>query len=298
MRRAKLAGFVRDNVIDGLRLDRGEEFLPSTADDVWADGRNGREVHNEYPRLQAELHRSALADVRGDDTVLWSRPGWTGTQAFAVFGGGDYPGSTIFGNGPGTDLGLRAAIIAQQRAAFMGYPIWGSDGGGNYEFKQRDVFARWIEYAAFSGIMVIGGTGDHAPWRMPTEPSHDDEMIGIYRRYTRLRERMLPYLTAAAREAGASGAPIVRPMPFLDRDDPRLGDRWDQYGFGPDLMVAPVWRNGERARSVYFPAGSWRSLWDERQRFSGPATVLVEAPLDTIPVFIRGDAATPFRAND
>ena len=58
-------------------------------------------------------------------------------------------------------------------------------------------------------------------------------------------------------------------------------------------MVAPVWRTGERAREVYLPAGSWRSLWDESQRFEGPLTVTVAAPLDTIPVFVHGNAAAP-----
>jgi alpha-glucosidase (family GH31 glycosyl hydrolase) len=118
-------------------------------------------------------------------------------------------------------------------------------------------------------------------------------MIDIYRRYTRLRETLVPYIVGAAREAGASGLPIVRPLAFLDREDPLLLDRWDQYLFGPDLLVAPLWRVGERDREVYFPRGRWRSLWDESVEYQGPATVTLDVPLDTIPVFIRGDAPSP-----
>jgi alpha-glucosidase (family GH31 glycosyl hydrolase) len=175
----------------------------------------------------------------------------------------------------------------------MGFPVWGSDTGGYYEFKDRDVFARWIELSCFSGIMEIGGVGNHAPWDMPTEPSFDMEMIEIYRRYTSLREQLLPYIVDAAAQAGESGLPIVRPLSFLDRNDPELQDRWDEYLFGPDLLVAPIWRVGQRSREVYFPAGSWRSLWDESMRFEGPTTVELEAPLATILVFIRGDAPSP-----
>jgi alpha-D-xyloside xylohydrolase len=291
--RDKVAAFLRRWGIQGIKLDRGEEHIPSEASDVWADGRSGREVRNDYPTLQAKIHHDALASVYPDgDFVLFSRPGYSGTQRWSIFWGGDIPGSEALGTGPGTDLGLRSAIISQQRAAFMGIPIWGSDVGGYYEFKDREVFARWIEFGTFSGIMEIGGVGTHAPWDMRTEPRHDDEMIDIYRRYVRLRHTLQPYVVAAAREASA-GMPIVRPMPFADRKDRRLGDRWDQYLFGPDLLVAPVWRVGQRSREVYLPRGRWRSFWDRSRRLRGRRTITVDVPLDSIPVFVREGAEVP-----
>jgi alpha-D-xyloside xylohydrolase len=289
----KVRAFVAASGVDGIKLDRGEEHIPSAATDVWADGRTGREVRNDYPGLQTKIHHDALAAARGADFLLWSRPGYTGTQQWSIFWGGDIPGSEGFGAGPGTDLGLRSAIISQQRAAFMGFPIWGSDTGGYYEFKNREVFARWLEFSAFSGLMEVGGKGNRAPWDMPTEPRVDGEMIEIYRRYTRLRVTLHDYIVAAARDAGQSGLPIVRPMVFLDRKDRRLGDRWDQYMFGPDLMVAPVWKVGERSRRVYFPRGTWHGYWNRAESVRGPATRTVAAPLDTIPVYVRGDAAVP-----
>ena len=291
--RDRVRDFFRDNGIRGVKLDRGEEHIPSEASDVWADGRNGREVRNDYPTLQAKIHHDAITEAFPGDSLVLTRSAYTGTQQWAIVWGGDITGSERFGNGPGTDLGLRSAIISQQRAAFLGYPIWGSDTGGYYEFKDRDVFARWIEFSAFSGIMEIGGVGTHAPWDMPTEPAYDEEMIAIYRRYTTFRERLQPYLVAAARDAAATGLPLVRPLVFDWPDDPAVGDLWDEYLLGPDLLVAPVWRTGQRAREVYLPAGSWRSLWDESQRHEGPVTLTVDAPLDTIPVFVRGDAPAP-----
>src|SRR5262245_23468479 len=290
--RDKVAAFVRTYGIQGIKLDRGEEHIPSEATDVWADGRTGREVRNDYPTLQAKIHHDALASVFGDDFVLFSRPAYSGTQHWSTFWGGDIPGSENFGSGGGTDLGLRSAIISQQRAAFMGIPIWGSDTGGYYEFKDREVFARWIEFSAFSGFMEIGGHGTHAPWNMDTTPAYDTEMIDIYRRYTRLRVTLQPYIVAAAAEA-SSGMPIVRPMPFADRKDRKLGDLWDQYLFGPDLLVAPVWKVGQRSRTVYLPRGRWRSYWDPSKVLKGKRTITVDVPLDTIPVFVRAGADVP-----
>jgi alpha-glucosidase (family GH31 glycosyl hydrolase) len=160
------------------------------------------------------------------------------------------------------------------------------------EFKDREVFARWLAFSCLSGLMEIGGVGRHAPWDMPTEPAYDQEMIDIYRKYTVLRETLLPYVVAAAAEA-STGVPIVRPMTFENRKDKRLRDRWDQYLFGPDLLVAPVWRVGQRSREVYLPKGRWRSYWDPSQVWKGRRTITVEAPLDHIPVFVRDGTQVP-----
>ena len=73
----------------------------------------------------------------------------------------------------------------------------------------------------------------------------------------------------------------------------KLADRWDQYLFGPDLLVAPVWKSGMRQRSVYLPRGTWRSYWDRSEVVRGPRTVKVDVPLDAIPVFVRAGADVP-----
>jgi alpha-D-xyloside xylohydrolase len=289
----KLHDFIATQGLDGIKLDRGEEFIPSAATDIWHDGRNGREVRNDYPVIQAQIHHDALQSVRGDDFLLATRSAYTGTQHYAIVWGGDIPGSTQFGVGAGTDLGLRSAIISQQRAAFMGFPIWGSDTGGYYEFKNREVFARWIEFSAFAGIMEIGGKGQRAPWDMATDPSYDQEMIDIYRRYTQLRVTLHDYIVTAARQAGETALPIARPLVFAYRDDANVKDRWDEYLFGPDLLVAPVWKVGQRSRDVYFPTGTWRDYWNRSQSYTGPGSVTIDVPLDIIPVFVRGDAQVP-----
>ena len=50
--------------------------------------------------------------------IVAARAAYAGAQSWGVVWGGDAPGSTALGAGPGTDLGLRGAIIMQQRAAF------------------------------------------------------------------------------------------------------------------------------------------------------------------------------------
>ncbi len=143
--------------------------------------------------------------------------------------------------------------------------------------------------------MEIGGKGSHAPWNMPTEPAYDAEMIAIYRRYVQLHHDLIPYTMRHAAEAARSGLPIARPLVFAWPDDANVRDRWDEYLYGDDLLVAPLWQNGARARDVYLPAGDWEDFWDRSRTFTGPLTITVDAPLDVIPVFVRAGAAVPGR---
>jgi alpha-D-xyloside xylohydrolase len=156
------------------------------------------------------------------------RTGYAGSQRYGIFWGGDTPGRNNFGTSVPTDLGLRSAILSLARVAFMGFPIWGTDTGGYYQFGQRDVFARWLEFGAVCPLMEIGGGnqggGQHAPWDMPTQPHDDTEMIDIYRRYVTLHHELVPLLYSLALEAGASGRPLARPLVFDLPSDPAVGE--------------------------------------------------------------------------
>jgi alpha-glucosidase (family GH31 glycosyl hydrolase) len=289
--RGKLEAFMRRSGIDGWKLDRGDEYNPSHPDDIYHDGRSGLVVHNDYPRMYVENFHAAARAVRGDDFVLKARPAYTGTTQWSIVYGGDIPGAVGLFRKQATDKGLRSAIIGMQRTAFMGYPVWGSDTGGYEGFRERELFARWLAFSAFCPLMEIGGVGPHEPWAMPTEPRFDEEMIAIYRRYTWLHARLRDYTYALSRRAHETGDPIVHPLVFDWPDDPQLRDLWDEYMYGPSLLVAPVWEHGRREREVYLPAGEWIDLWDPMRKFTGPSRVTVAAPLDRIPVFVKADAA-------
>jgi alpha-glucosidase (family GH31 glycosyl hydrolase) len=289
--RGKLEAFMRQSGIDGWKLDRADEYNPSHPEDIYHDGRNGLVVHNDYPRMYVKNFYDAARAVRGDDFVLKARPAYTGTTQWSIVYGGDIPGAVGLFRKKATDNGLRSAIIGMQRTAFMGYPVWGSDTGGYEHFRERELFARWLAFSAFCPLMEIGGVGPHEPWAMPTEPRRDEEMIAIYRRYTWLHARLQHYTYELSKRAHATGNPIVHPLVFDWPDDPRVKDMWDQYMYGPSLLVAPVWEHGRRARDVYLPAGEWSDLWDASRRFTGPVQIAVDVPLDRIPVYVKADAA-------
>jgi alpha-D-xyloside xylohydrolase len=280
-------------LVDGFFVDRSEEIVPSDPDDVYRDGRNGRQIHNTYPvLLQRAVHR-AVTDARRSRGWAIARAAYTGTARYSMTWGGDThsrEGVLIPeqpDTGPSTDLGLRSVLISIQRCAFMGLPYWGSDIGGYSDFGDREVFARWIEVGALSPLMRFHGKGTDAPWDMPTEPRVDQEMIDIYRRYVVLHHALAGYQRRLARDAHRRGAPLVRPLVFNYPEDPTVADRWDQWLLGDDLLVAPVWQSGARSRAVYLPKGKWVDFWDRARVVEGPVEVTEDAPLGELPLFVK-----------
>ncbi|MEF3310066.1 glycoside hydrolase family 31 protein [Paenibacillus sp. GYB004] len=71
----------------------------------------------------------------------------------------------------------------------------------------------------------------------------------MFRKYARLRYRLLPYVYATAHVAARTGMPIARAMPLMFPDDPHCGELLQQYMLGPFLLVAVF------TDRVYLPAG-------------------------------------------
>lgn len=279
--------------VDGFFIDRTEEIVPSEADDVFADGRNGRQLHNAYPLLLQEIVRRALDDTRGAKGWAIARAAYTGSAQYTMTWGGDTRSREGIAlpeqpdGGASTDLGLRSVLVSLQRSAFLGLPFWGSDIGGYSNFGDREVFARWIQVGAASPLMRFHGKGTDAPWDMPTEPNFDQEVLDIYRTYVLFHHALQPYLVQLSKEAGKNGAPVARPLVYDYPDDPAVSDRWDEWLLGDDLLVAPVWQTGARSRAVYLPKGKWIDFWDRSQVLDGGREIDVDAPLDRLPLYLR-----------
>ena len=107
--------------------------------------------------------------------------------------------------------------------------------------------------------------------------------------------RLLPYLYGLFREAERSGAPVWRPLFYEFPRDERAAEIEDQVMLGPSLLLAPVLDRGARERSAYLPEGSWFD-WHDGARYSGPRRVRVPAPLERMPLFVRGGAVLPTRS--
>lgn len=277
--------------IAGFKLDRGDEDVPDGLlfSGSYSDGTSYREGHNAYPLWFVRAAHGALPDPA--DSLLLVRAGWVGTSTYAIAWGGD-PASN--------EWGLRNSVLALQRAAAMGFPIWGSDTGGYTGRPSREVLARWLGFSAFCPLMEVGPTANLAPWSWAPDgtparvdaqgyrfaPTYDEELVAIWILYARLHDDLRAYTYAQAVAAHERGTPIVRPLVFVHPDRPEYVDLWETYLYGPDLLVRPVWERGARSVTVHIPPREWRDLWTG-ETWEGPRTIAVEAPLHVIPAYVR-----------
>ncbi len=138
--------------------------------------------------------------------------------------------------------------------------------------------------------MEILSQANTQPWDWD-KSTGGTQALDVYRKFAVLHMSLFPYRYAAAQESAKTGMPIMRALPLVYQDDARARVAKDEYLFGPDLLVAPVVDENTR-RPVYLPAGEWVDYWTGAQT-TGGKVVLVDAPVDRIPVFVRAGAVIP-----
>jgi alpha-glucosidase len=143
---------------------------------------------------------------------------------------------------------------------------------------------RWSELSAFSPVMR-SHEGNRPDDNLQLDG--DPTVLAHFVAMTRVHATLAPYVAALCHEAEATGLPLQRAL-FLDwQDDAGCWGVETQYGYGRDMIVAPVIEAGYDRWPAYLPAGAtWVHMWSG-ERFDGGHTVEVDAPLGRPPVFWR-----------
>jgi alpha-glucosidase (family GH31 glycosyl hydrolase) len=240
-------------------------------------------VHNIYNLLWAKTLFEGFASYRPNDRMVnLTRSGYAGIQRYGVLTwSGDV--SRSFGG-----LAVQLPIMLNMSLSGMGYHS--SDLGGFTGWASPELYSRWIQFGAFNPVMRPHGVDNQS-----TEPwGYGSEAEAIARYYISLRYMLLPYIYSLARETYETGMPMVRPLFFHDPGDPLLANHSDAYLFGPYFLVAPVVVDGQREKNVYLPKGIWIHYWTDSLH-TGGTTVLTDAPLGQLPVFVRVGAIIPMQ---
>lgn len=159
---------------------------------------------------------------------------------------------------------------------------------GNYE-DYPELFVRWFEWGAFQPVMRAHGERNHNEvW------SYGKQAEPILAKYLKLRYQLLPYTYSVAYRSYQTGAPYMRAL-FMDfPEDPKAANIPDEYMYGPAFLVAPVTEQGATHRTVYLPAGcDWYNYWTNA-RLHGGQTIVADAPIDTLPLFVKAGSIVPF----
>jgi alpha-D-xyloside xylohydrolase len=298
---------IRDNILskgfDAIWADETEPDLPP--DGSYFHIGPGTQYFNVYPLF----HTGALYEGFRRDTkhraLTLSRDAYLGAQRNgAMFWSSDiYPTWDTLKRQVPTGLDFTASGLAYWSNDVGGWqylppehhpahpplldPSDARDNVGGYD-DYPELYTRWFEYGAFLPIFRTHGS------RLYNEVwSYGKAAEPILEKYLKLRYQLLPYIYALGHRTYESGAPYMRAL-FMDfPNDPNVAGMGDEYMFGPAFLVAPVADQGVISRPVYLPAGAdWYNYWTN-QRFHGGQTIQVEAPIDTLPLFVRAGSILP-----
>lgn len=239
------------------------------------------EAHNLYGTAMARASRDGLERWWPDKRPFnITRSAYAGAQRYA---------SSWTGDNSSTWDHLRLSISMTLNCGLSGMAFTGPDTGGFGGDTEAELFTRWIELSAllpFFRIHTSKNTSDQEPWSFG-QPYED-----IARKYIELRYRLLPYLYSTFAQCAQTGLPIVRPLFMADPSDPELRKVEDAFLLGDNLLSAPIVEKGAKAREVYLPKGHWYNFWTQAM-FEGGQTIKAEAPLDTLPLYVRAGAVIP-----
>ena len=268
------------------------------------------EYFNAYSTVNADAiyngQRSVWKGKANEPRVfLLTRSGFAGEQRF----------STATWSG---DIGtrwedMRAQMTAGLNYSISGLPFWGMDQGGfcvenryvaaqqlfdrtgqeNEDLKEwRELQTRWNQFGTFIPLFRSHGQWPlREIWNIAPD-EHPAYKSFVY--YDKLRYRLMPYLYSMAGWAHFKDYTLMRALVMDFNGDKEVEDIGNQWMFGPALMACPVGYYKARNRSVYFPEQcGWYNLYTN-EYIAGGQRLVVDAPYEQIPVFVREGAIIPF----
>ena len=264
------------------------------------------EYFNAYSIVNADAIYNGQRSVNPNQRVfLLTRSGFAGEQRF----------STATWSG---DIGtrwedMRAQMTAGLNYSMSGLPFWGMDQGGfsvekRFEKAQQDfdktgvenadltewreLQTRWNQFGCFIPLYRAHGQWPlREVWNIAPD-NHPAYQTIVW--YDKLRYHMMPYLYSMAGWVHFNDYTMMRGLAMDFNGDQKVYDIPDQWMFGPAFMACPVGYYKARSRSVYFPKQcGWYDLYTG-EYMQGGQTLVVDAPYERMPVFVREGSIVPF----
>jgi alpha-D-xyloside xylohydrolase len=236
-----------------------------------------------------------MQKLRGDDFVLFSRAGYTGSQNFPCHWAGDENS---------TWEAFRATLKAMLNIGICGLPFIGWDiAGFAGPLPTSELYLRATAFSVFCPIMQYHSDVNHSertsrdrtPWNMQKQTG-DKRVVPVFRKFANLRMNLLPYVLDQVRLSSQTGLPLMKVMGLVYPNDVKCRAYASQYFFGEDLLVAPVISEGVEDLPVYLPEGNWRDFWTG-EILQGPSEFVVNVPIDRIPVYQKQGSILPLNLN-
>jgi alpha-D-xyloside xylohydrolase len=261
--------------VSAIKVDFGED---APLDGVYASGRTGLFEHNLYPLRYNKVVAELTKKITGE-WIIWARSAWAGSQRYPLHWGGD---------AETTDSGMLGTLRGGLSFGLAGFTFWSHDIGGFVQKTPRELYSRWLPFGALVSHTRAHGQAPKEPWH------YDAAFVDEYRRAMELRYALMPYIYAQARQSSSLGHPMIRTLFFEFPDDPTSWLIEDQYLFGSDLLVAPLFESAAERR-VYLPPGTWID-YQTGKSYNGSTWHTIKAGTIPIVLLVRGGAMIPHAA--
>ncbi|UII24607.1 alpha-xylosidase [Fulvivirga maritima] len=223
--------------VGAIKVDFGEA---APVNGIYHSGRTGFYEHNLYPLRYNKAVADVTKDVSGEN-IIWARSAWAGSQRYPLHWGGDAANS---------NTAMAASLRAGLSFGLSGFSFWSNDIGGFVMKTPESLYRRWTPF----GLLTSHSRTHGAPPKEPWEYSKD--FLKEFRLADNMRYQLMPYIYAQAKQCTEKGLPMVRALFVEYPNDPGAWLVDDQYLFGSDILVAPLFEEVNE-RAVYLPAGEW-----------------------------------------
>ncbi len=266
----KLAGLLKIGV-GAIKADFGEA---APENGIYASGRTGFYEHNLYPLR----YNKAVADITKKTTgenIIWARSAWAGSQRYPLHWGGD---------AESTDQGMAAELRGGLSFGLSGFSFWSHDVGGFTGKADASLYMRWLTFGALTSHTRCHGVSPKEPWE------YGEEVMAKFRKIDEMKYKLMPYIYAQAKDCSERGLPMLRALFVEYPDDPGSWLIDNEYMFGSDILVAPLFED-VAARDVYLPPGKWIDY--QSDKVYSPGWNHIEAGDVPGVILVRDGAAIP-----
>lgn len=224
---------------------------------------------------------------RGKRRLTFSRYAGMGSHRYPV----GFSGDTIIS---WESLAFQPYFTAN--ASNVGYGWWSHDIGGHMKgYRDEELSTRWIQFGVFSPIMRLHSSNSAFTGKEPWNYNAVSE--NIMKRYLKLRHEMIPYLYTMNYHASHDGQPLIRPMYYLEPEQPEAYEVPNEYYFGAELVVCPITEPTDKAAGTacvkaWIPEGKWYDIFSGL-KYDGGRMLELYRSLEDIPVLAKEGAIIP-----
>uniref|UniRef100_A0A8C3J7A0 alpha-glucosidase n=1 Tax=Calidris pygmaea TaxID=425635 RepID=A0A8C3J7A0_9CHAR len=243
-----------------------------------ADGTPVRhyDVHSLYGWSQTKPTLDALQNATGERGIVITRSTYPSS--------GRWAGHWLGDNTAAWDQ-LTKSVIGMMEFSLFGISYTGADICGFFNDSEYELCLRWMQLGAFypySRNHNVKGTRRQDPvsWNSTFEE--------ISRNVLNIRYTLLPYLYTLMYDAHAHGSTVIRPMLHEFVEDRTTWEIYEQFLWGPALLISPVMRQNAVTVNAYLPNARWYDYYTDEDIGVRGQFRLLPAPLNHINLHIRG----------